>query len=161
MATAIKDEDLTRELLELERRYWQAMKDGDVKAAAGLTDTPCIVAGPQGVGSIGAKDLEAMFASAAWKLLAFTLKDGAKARRIGADAAVLAYEAHEELTVDGRPVSLDVADCSTWVRRDGRWRCASHTETIEGDPFGRDRAAAAPPAFTARYAVEESDWGTD
>jgi len=46
---------------------------------------------------------------------------------------------HEELTVEGKPVTLDAADSSTWVRRDGHWLCAAHTETLSGDPYGRDR----------------------
>jgi len=41
------------------------------------------------------------------------------------------------------PVSIDAADPSAWVRRYGRRLCALHTESITGDPFGRDRAAAA------------------
>jgi ketosteroid isomerase-like protein len=136
MATAITE----KELLELERRYWQAMKDGDVRTAMELTDTPCIVAGAQGVGSFGKKDFERMFKTPTWKLEKFRFKEGAKMRRIADDVAVLAYEVHEELTVGGRPVSFDAADCSTWVRRDGRWLCASHTESIEGDPFAREKA---------------------
>jgi hypothetical protein len=48
---------------------------------------------------------------------------------------------HEDLIVDGKPVSLDAADSSTWVKRDGQWKCAMHTEAILGDPFGRDRTA--------------------
>jgi hypothetical protein len=43
---------IERQLVELERRYWQALKDKDVEAAIDLTDDPCIVAGAQGVGSI-------------------------------------------------------------------------------------------------------------
>ena len=34
-----------RELVDLERRYWQALKDRDVATALELTDEPCIVAG--------------------------------------------------------------------------------------------------------------------
>jgi hypothetical protein len=30
---------------------------------------------------------------------------------------------------DGKPVTHDAADTSTWVRRDGQWRCCVHTET--------------------------------
>ena len=60
----------------------------------------------------------------------------------GPDAAVLAYTVHERVTVDGKSVTLDAADASTWVRRGGQWRCALHTESIQGDPFGRDRATA-------------------
>jgi hypothetical protein len=55
------------------------------------------------------------------------------------DVAIVAYQVYEELTVDGKPVTLDAADSSTWVRRNGRWLCALHTEAIAGDPFGRDR----------------------
>lgn len=55
------------------------------------------------------------------------------------DVAIVAYTVHEELTVEGKPVKLDAADASTWVRRDGDWRCVLHTESIAGDPFGRDR----------------------
>jgi hypothetical protein len=47
----------------------------------------------------------------------------------------------EEMTVDGKPVTIDAADASTWVRRNGKWRCAMHAESIKGDPFGRDGAS--------------------
>jgi len=61
------------------------------------------------------------------------------ARAVTDDVAVVAYKVREQLTVDGKPLTLDAADASTWVRRDGRWLCALHTESIAGDPFGRDR----------------------
>ncbi len=135
MATAITE----KELLELERQYWQAMKDGDAEAAIRLTDDTCIVSGPQGVGSIDKEAIAAMFKAATWKLQKFAFKDGAKMRKLGDDVAVLAYEVHEELTVEGQPISIEAAETSTWVRRDGRWACAQHSESIEGDPYGRDR----------------------
>jgi hypothetical protein len=91
-----------------------------------------------------------MFKSAQWKLKKFELKEGAKLRRLGDDVAVLAYEVHEELTVEGQPVAFDAAECSTWVRRDGRWACAQHSESIEGDPFGRDRTKLTEP-FVGAY----------
>ena len=61
---------------------------------------------------------------------------------LGADPAVVAYTVREELTVDGQPVGFDAADTSTWVRRGDRWVCAAHTESLRGDPFGRDRSSA-------------------
>jgi hypothetical protein len=61
---------------------------------------------------------------------------------LGDDTALVAYAVHEALTVDGSPVSFDAADTSTWVRRDDRWICAAHTESLRGDPFGRDRGGA-------------------
>jgi hypothetical protein len=38
-------------------------------------------------------------------------------------------------------VTLDVVETSVWVRTDGQWLCAAHTESIRGDPFGRDRVS--------------------
>jgi uncharacterized protein (TIGR02246 family) len=127
------------ELLELERRYWQAIKDRDVDAALRLTDDPCIVTGAQGVARIDRASFERMMQTASWTLHRFELSDDAQVRMLGDDVAILAYRVHEELTVDGERVTLDAADASTWVRRDSRWVCALHTESIRGDPFGRDR----------------------
>jgi hypothetical protein len=127
------------ELLDLEKRFWQAIKDRNVDAAVRLTDYPCIVTGAQGVGSIDQKTFAAMMKAAPYSLDRFEIKDGAEVRLVRDDVAIVAYQVHEELTVDGKPVALDAADSSTWVRRDGRWVCVSHTESIMGDPFGRDR----------------------
>ena len=38
------------ELLDLEKRYWQAIKDQDVDAAMRLTDEPCILPAPRASG---------------------------------------------------------------------------------------------------------------
>ena len=129
---------LDKELLDLERRYWQAIQDKDVDAAMKLTDEECIVTGAQGVHRVNRQAMAEMFRNAPYTLHDFELKD-AEVRQLQDDVAVLAYKVHEELTVEGKPLTLDAADASTWVRRDGRWLCALHTESITGDPFGRDR----------------------
>jgi hypothetical protein len=127
-----------RELIRLERRYWQALKDADAKAATELSDDPCVVAGAQGAARVDRATLAKMLAGASWKLESFELTR-VDARVLSEDVGVVAYQVREELTVDGARLSFDAADTSTWVRRDGRWVCAVHTESIAGDPFGRDR----------------------
>ena len=107
-----------------------------------LTDDPCIVTGAQGVSSIGKSKYEEMLRSAPYKIEDFYISDDVQVKQLGPDMAVLAYNVHERLTVDGKSVTIDAADASTWVRRDGRWLCALHTESLKGDPFGRDRKAA-------------------
>jgi uncharacterized protein (TIGR02246 family) len=139
----METQTIEAELLALENRYWQALKDQDVDAAMRLTDEPCILTGAQGVGLIDRKALAAMMKGSNYTLDRFVLKDGAQVRLLRDDVAMVAYEVHEELTVDGKPVTLDAADASTWVRRNGRWLCALHTEAILGDPFGRDRQQVA------------------
>jgi hypothetical protein len=83
--------------------------------------------------------MSAMMDTAAWTLDDFRFSDGAEVRRLTDDVAIVAYKVHEDLTVEGKPVMLDAADTSVWVRRDGRWLCALHTESLSGDPYGRDR----------------------
>lgn len=129
------------ELLGLEKRYWQAIKDKDADTAMRLTDEPCIVTGAQGLGALDRKTIGSMMKAATYTLHRFEIKEGAQVRLLSNDVAIVAYRVHEELTVDGKPVSLDAADASTWVRREGRWLCALHAEAIIGDPFGRDRRA--------------------
>jgi uncharacterized protein (TIGR02246 family) len=131
-------ENVEKELEGLERKYWEAIRDQDVDAALALTDDPCIVAGASGVASIGPDAYRKMMQSGSWKLNDFELKD-TKVRLVGDDVAIVAYKVKENLTVDGKPLSLEAADASTWVKRDGKWKCALHTESLTGDPFGRDR----------------------
>ena len=128
-----------KQLIQLERQYWQALKDNDIEVVARLTDDPCIVTGAQGVGELPRKSMVDMMKNATYSLDSFELDDDMKVRMLDDDVAIVAYQVHEELTVDGKRVKLDAADASTWVRRNGSWVCALHTEALKGDPFGRDR----------------------
>ena len=130
---------MERELLDLEKQYWQAIKDKDVDAAARLTDERCIIAGSRGVFNVSKEILPSMMKDAHYILHDFRLSDDVQVRFLGNDVAIVAYKVQEELTVDGKSVTMEAADASTWVRRNGRWACALHTESITGDPYGRDR----------------------
>jgi hypothetical protein len=71
-------------------------------------------------------------------------------RRIGDDIAIVAYPVHEDLHVEGKKVSLDAFDATVWVKKNGKWVTVLHTESLAGDPFGRDkRKAKARPARAA------------
>ncbi|MBZ0271335.1 nuclear transport factor 2 family protein [bacterium] len=129
------------EIMELEKKYWQAMKDNDAQTCASLTDEPCLLAGPQGAASIGRDALVSMFNDGKWTLKDFQFRGEPKVRMLGRNAAVVAYQVHETGEIDGRPFELDAAESSTWVRHNGQWLCAAHSESLIGDPFGRDRNA--------------------
>jgi uncharacterized protein (TIGR02246 family) len=134
------------QLLDHEKQYWQAIKDRDVQAAMRLTDDPCIVTGAQGVARITREAFAGMLQAGGWTLHEVTLSD-VQVRVLSEDVAIVAYKIKELLTVDGKPLTLEAADSSTWVRREGQWVCALHTEALAGDPFGRDRQPAAPKKF--------------
>jgi hypothetical protein len=133
--------ELAKELLDLEIQFWQSMKDKDVDGALRLTYEPCIVAGAQGVARIDKQTFAKMMATGAWTLHDFEIRD-VQVQQLNEEVAVIGYKVHEELTVDGKAITLDAADASTWVKKNGRWLCALHTESLAGDPYGRDRQSA-------------------
>jgi hypothetical protein len=143
---AMETKAVERELIELERQYWQALKDRDYATAQRLTEDGGIVTGAQGVGTIDRKTLVTMMEQAPYTIDDYTLDRDMKVRMLGDGIGVVAYKVHEKLTVEGNPVEFDAADTSTWIRRNGSWVCAVHTEAIAGDPFGRDRRAGASRA---------------
>lgn len=128
------------DILALEHRFWQSMIDKDANAGAALTADPSLVTGAQGVGRIDRKTFAKMMTGATWTLHKYEFSD-VKVEQVADDVAVIAYKVREELTVDGKPLTMEAADASTWVRKDGEWVCALHTESVLGDPYGRDRVA--------------------
>jgi len=140
------------ELIELEKAYWQAIQTKDADALARLTDETCILTGAQGAARLDRPTLARMVKAGSMALRDFNISGDAQVRLLGDDVAIVAYKVHEELTVDGQAVAVDAADASTWVRRNGRWLCAQHSEAIAGDPYGRDRAGAAAVAGHATQA---------
>jgi hypothetical protein len=121
------------EILNLERKYWGAVKDRDVETAMALTDFPCLIAGAQGIRSVDEATFEKMMKSQAFTIEKLDVGTRAEVRRLTDDVAIIAYELHEELVVEGKRKVLDAADSSTWIRRDGQWRCALHSETMKSD----------------------------
>ncbi len=131
---------VTSEIMNLEHRFWDAMKAKDAEAATALTDDGCIVVGAQGVSAIDAKSMGKMTAEGKWQLDEYTFNEGkAQIRMLTDDIAIVAYNVKERVQVDGQALSVDANDASVWVRRDGEWRCALHTESLAGDPYGRDK----------------------
>jgi len=130
-------EDSTkRELLKLEKQYWNAIKERDSSTAISLSDDPCVVVGAQGASEVDRATLGKMLEGAKYELRDFAFGD-VHMRQVSDDVVAVAYKVHEDLVVEGERVKLEAFDSSVWVRRDGKWVCALHTESPAGDPFGR------------------------
>jgi uncharacterized protein (TIGR02246 family) len=135
-----------QELIATEQRFWDSMQNKDGKTAAELTDDGCIIVGAQGVAAIDRKSMQEMMAHGTWELKRFSFNEKSRqVRFLSDDVAIVGYTVSEQLIVDGKPIQFDAHDSSVWVRRDGGWRCALHTETLAGDPFGRDKQPAKKP----------------
>jgi hypothetical protein len=134
-STEKSSDQTAKELLTLEKKYWSALKARDTTTAASLSDEPCIVVGPEGVAELDRATLIGMMENAPYELNDFQVEDF-RVRRLTDDVVVVAYKVREEFEVDDKPVKLEAFDSSVWVRRDGKWTCGLHTESIAGDPFG-------------------------
>lgn len=130
--------NIEKEILGLEQQFWQSMIDKDSDRGAHLSADPCLITGAQGVARIDRKSFAKMMETGTWTLEGFEFSD-VKVEQVTDDVAVIAYKVRENLTVDGEHISFEAADASTWVRDGKGWLCALHTESVLGDPFGRDR----------------------
>jgi ketosteroid isomerase-like protein len=126
------------EILSLEKRFWDAIQAKDAEAASAMMADACIVAGAQGVAKIDKATFVRMTRDGKWTLHEYELRDVAMVSP-GPDVAVIGYKVGERITMDGKEMTLEAADTSAWCRQDGKWLCVLHTESVLGDPFGRDR----------------------
>jgi ketosteroid isomerase-like protein len=128
-------------IIELEEKFWRTMVDRDVDTATGMMADTAIVTSAQGAAMIDSGTFARMMKEGTWKLHSFKL-DKPQVKFNGGDMAIIGYEVTEKLTVDDKPLELIAYDASVWIRVDGEWKCALHTESVKGDPFGRDPARA-------------------
>jgi hypothetical protein len=129
---------LQEQILDLEEQFWEAMKTKDAKTAAEMTGDASIIAGATGVATISPAIMRQMLAEGNWTLEDYQFAD-VQVREVSPDAAIIGYKVTEHLTVEDAPIHFTAYDTSMWHRQDGRWTCVLHTESVEGDPFGRDR----------------------
>lgn len=127
----MENQNISTEIMRLEKRYWGAMSDHNLEEAVRLTYFPCIVSSEHGAQSVDRAQFEKMFSShegtySSWKI------DEAKAqvRQIGPDTAVIAYQVQASVVKDGKTQEINAVDTSTWVKRNDKWVCAMHTETL-------------------------------
>ncbi|MGE6785664.1 nuclear transport factor 2 family protein [Ensifer adhaerens] len=132
-----------QEIIALEQEFWRTILTQDTEASLAMLPERSIVVGAQGAAVLTRDDYRRMSeqAEASWKLNSFRLDDVSVIFPKD-DVAVIAYTVTEEMEVEGKPLTIKAADATTWVREEGRWLASLHTESVLGDPFGRDRNAA-------------------
>lgn len=120
--TATRDDVKT-----LDRTYFEAVKNNDSRTVADLTDDSCIVVGPQGIRRLKRDEVASMASDRMHELKSYRLDDvNREVLMVNDDLAIVAYKANVEM---GTTAPVEAFDSSVWVRRDGSWRCALHTET--------------------------------
>jgi len=115
---------MNNEIINLEKKYWDGMAVHDYETVKNLTKFPCIVAGKKGVMAVDEPAYKKMFEQGADR----TMKvNGISEEQVqaGEDHAMIAYLI--DLNYDGK--TMKCACTSTWVKVDGNWLCAMHTES--------------------------------
>lgn len=111
---------INREILGLENKYWEAMKNKDTETAVSLTKFPCVVTSPQGVQSISEDQYRTMLQASKPELLKDIKVQDPHVVVLNPDTAMISY------TIQMNDVRM--LDISTWVRESGKWVCAFHSE---------------------------------
>ncbi|MCJ0826254.1 nuclear transport factor 2 family protein [Luteimonas sp. 50] len=116
------------EIERLERAFWQSLVDRDAGTAKGLLAPQALMVSSHGTLRFDPAQYEKMLLDPKHGLLEYTLSD-MDVMFPSDDIAIATYRAHQKMEMDGQSLEQDVVDSSTWVRVDGGWKCAAHTES--------------------------------
>ena len=116
-------------IVKLEKTFWQSMVDKDADKAMTMIADECLITGPMGTMRSDPEDYKRMTEEGGWELDEFEFSD-VEVIFPAEDTAIIAYKVHQTGTMKDRPMDLNCADSSTWVRDGDEWKCALHTETI-------------------------------
>ena len=116
------------EILALEAKFWQAMCDEDIDAAIAMLDSEAAVAGMHGIGHFDHAGYKRMAEQGGAKIISFKFSDE-KVIFPTPDVAIVTYTVEQTFDLHGEPHQMTSYDTTTWVRKNGAWLAAVHTET--------------------------------
>jgi len=121
---------LDRELLEVEKAYWDAIQKKDRAAIQRLTGDTFIITMGEGITPMTSDEFTEMMLSGETKIRSYKLDEqGARVSRPVDDVAIIAYRARMDYERQGKPNSLDAFYTTTWVRQGERWRAVASSES--------------------------------
>ena len=121
-----------QQIIDLETRFWQSMKDKDPQTAQAMIADPGLVVGPMGTLRMDPAKYAEMTEEGQWTLNSFKMDD-VDVIFPNEETAIVAYKVHQTGDMKGQPMDLKCADSTVWVRDGGDWKVALHTETILED----------------------------
>ncbi len=108
------------EILKMEQKYWDSVKNQDIEAAVLLTKFPCVVVSPKGMQKVSEGDYRKMMGSMKGDAFKGIELQNPQVHILNQDAAMISYSIKHN--------GMKMMDVSTWVREKGRWVCAFHSE---------------------------------
>jgi ketosteroid isomerase-like protein len=122
-----------RTLIDLEKKFWQAMVDQDDDTAANLLAEPALMVSGQGVIRFDRAAYRKMAQEGQLMLTSFELND-CEVMFPNDATAIVTYRVKQGVSGrdGGTPTTQEMNDSSTWVLEGSKWLCAMHTETPAG-----------------------------
>lgn len=120
--------DATRDIEKLEDAFWKSLVDKDADAATALLAPQALMVSSHGVLRFDPPQYAKMLENPKSGLVKFTLSD-MEVLFPTDDIAIATYKANQTMAMDGKELTQDVFDSSTWVRMGGTWKCVAHTES--------------------------------
>lgn len=124
-----------KDLMALERRFWQSMVDEDTDTALDMLAEPSLMVSEHGAMSFDHAGYRKMAEQGAMIIKSFELDDMQVAFP-NDDTAILTYGVKQVIAMRddegeaGEDIEQQMTDSSVWQRQaDGHWRCVMHTET--------------------------------
>lgn len=120
----------SKELIDLEKKFWQSMVDEDTDTAVSLLDEPALMVSAHGAMQFDRKQYRDMAEHGDMVIRSFELSD-MNVVFPTEQTAVLTYKVKQELGHRGQKdkIEQEMADSSVWLHKDGKWLCVMHTET--------------------------------
>jgi len=120
----------SKTLIDLERRFWQAIVDQDADTATELLTEPALMVSSHGAMKFDHAGYRKMAEKGSMVLTSYELSDMNVVFPNDA-TAVLTYHVKQKVSQreNGKDTVQEMNDTSTWIKDGDDWRCVMHTET--------------------------------
>lgn len=118
---------------KLEKAFWDSMIHGRPEVATEMLTEPAMMVSSHGVNKFDHAAYTKMANDDRYKLVDYQMTD-LDVVFPRDDAAVASYRVNQKMEMKGKEVQTDVYGTSTWLKVDGQWRCALHTESLVAEP---------------------------
>lgn len=117
-------------LIEMEKKFWQSMVDEQTDVALGMLAEPSFLVSSHGAMKFDHASYRKMAEHGDMVIKRYDLGD-MEATFVGDNTAILCYDVKQVISSRGANDETEqhMKDTSTWVKVDGSWVCAMHTET--------------------------------
>jgi hypothetical protein len=116
---------------ELENRFWQSMIDNDPDSATEMLTEPAMMVSAHGAMKFDHAGYRKMAEKGPMVLTGYELSD-MQVVFPNETTAIATYRVRQTVAqrgAEGGAGVQEMNDTSTWIKEDGSWKCAMHTET--------------------------------